>query len=437
MARRTEQPAEYTLYDIDPEFQERVLKWLSKKNIVIDIGTTPEAFVIGFDPGGEIITDSIESAINETMGSRSRAKRIDPEMEQRIHSFLDAKGAHLTFGAAGNVFNVVVSSADSTGKASDEDMELAIVLAEESFWDNMPAHVLAPKDRAALEHAVMRGPAQHEEEMQEQLHRALFVPRPELEANKRRLSYAPWLAEVQESLTPLGASTQDAPGDYWRQLFRAGFAPYEASQEFLETAGSGEYAENVHPMRSVSRAQRPSTFGKVPPPPSSRLDTQRRIERMIREEEKPFDPAAPREHYASPHHFAVNPLPGTKRFMVMRRTTRMERGQRVDELVLVNRSAHGFMSLEEARAWAEHNHTGPYEIYPYVAGSEEDPRMWESSSLPQSERTMHRRAYGSWRIRVAGDDIDPTPFFSETEAREYAQQKYGVSGWDAEWHAVS
>ena len=435
MARRTEQPSEYTLYDIDPGFQERVLKWLSKKNIVIDIGTTTDAFKITFDPGGEVVTDSIEEAINDAMRSRARARRIDPEMEQRIHSFLEAKGAHLTFGAAGNVFNVVVSSPDATGKASDEDMELAIVLAEEAFWDSMPAHVLAPADRSALEHAVMRGPLEREEEAHEQLRRALFVPRPELEANKRRLSYAPWLAEVQESLTPLGASTQDAPGEYWRQLFRAGFAPYEASQEFLETSGSGEYTENVHPMRSVSRAQRPSTYGKVPPPPSSRIDTQRRIARMVREEEKPFDPAAPREHYASPHHFAVNALPGRNRFMVTKRTTRFVNGQRVDELTLANRSAQGFMSLEEARAWAEHNRVGPYEIYPYVVGSDQDPSVWDHWATPQPEGFT--RTHGSWRIRVAGDDIDPEPFRSARDANSYALRKYGSDGWTVEWHAGS
>lgn len=46
-----------------------------------------------------------------------------------------------------------------------------------------------------------------------------------------------------------------------------------------------------------------------PPPRRGKLDTQRRLARVTSEHtrrEKPFDPAAPREHYAKPHHFAVN-----------------------------------------------------------------------------------------------------------------------------------
>jgi hypothetical protein len=37
----------------------------------------------------------------------------------------------------------------------------------------------------------------------------------------------------------------------------------------------------------------------------------RRLESRHRYEERPFDPAAPREHYAKAHHFAVNPAGGS------------------------------------------------------------------------------------------------------------------------------
>jgi hypothetical protein len=51
-------------------------------------------------------------------------------------------------------------------------------------------------------------------------------------------------------------------------------------------------------------AQRPPL-----PPRRGKLDTQRRLARTVSEHERrerPFDPAAPRESYAKPHHFAVN-----------------------------------------------------------------------------------------------------------------------------------
>lgn len=53
----------------------------------------------------------------------------------------------------------------------------------------------------------------------------------------------------------------------------------------------------------------------VPPPPRrARAETSEQLRRLVeseearsRAEERPFDPEAPREHYAGAHHFAVNP----------------------------------------------------------------------------------------------------------------------------------
>lgn len=58
-------------------------------------------------------------------------------------------------------------------------------------------------------------------------------------------------------------------------------------------------------------AQRPP-----PPPRRDKIDTQRRLARTVSDHERrerPFDPAAPRERYAKPHHFAVNVRGGGKR----------------------------------------------------------------------------------------------------------------------------
>jgi hypothetical protein len=111
-----------------------------------------------------------------------------------------------------------------------------------------------------------------------------------------------------------------------------------------------------------------------------------------REVERPFDPEAARESYASPHHFAVNPMPGRRRFMVVK----PERDHRTGALtgrptnVLISSRAHGFMSLEEARAWAEDNDVGPFNVVEYVAGSEQDPRSrFEPNAGPRSEVDRH------------------------------------------------
>jgi hypothetical protein len=65
------------------------------------------------------------------------------------------------------------------------------------------------------------------------------------------------------------------------------------------------------------------------------------------------------------------PLPGTKRFKV---TTPKRWAKSSGTGPHGHRSlGHGFMSLEEARAWAEKNAHGPYEIYEYRIGSKQDP----------------------------------------------------------------
>jgi len=139
--RRTAAADDITLYDIDPAFQDKLIAWLSTKpnGIVVDIGATPEAFTVTLDPGGVFLDESFEHVLRTAMGSRSKKKFIDPEMEDRVHAFLYAAKAHLTFGGDGDVFNMTVSNPDSRGTASDEDFEIALVIAEEQFWDNMPA----------------------------------------------------------------------------------------------------------------------------------------------------------------------------------------------------------------------------------------------------------------------------------------------------------
>lgn len=113
-------------------------------------------------------------------------------------------------------------------------------------------------------------------------------------------------------------------------------------------------------------------------------------EARYRSEERPFDPEAPREHYAAPHHFAVNGhetgnplaayedhLPGTRRFMV---TIQDAEGRRR----LARNDAFGFLSMQEVDAWIRSNLPpgSRLEVHGYVKGDENDPRMWPSAFMP-------------------------------------------------------
>ncbi len=134
----------------------------------------------------------------------------------------------------------------------------------------------------------------------------------------------------------------------------------------------------------------------APPPrrrgPSTTTDQIRRLvhteEAQRRAQERPFDPEAPREHYASAHHFAVNAnplaayedhLPGTRRFMV---TVQDGTGRRV----LAKPTAFGFLSTEEAGAWIRSNlpEGSRLEVHGYVKGSESDPRLWAAEHAPNA-----------------------------------------------------
>jgi hypothetical protein len=164
-------PDDVTLHDLDPSYQNKLVEWLSKSKSVVDIGVTPDGFKITIDPGGEFHDVSIETVLNAAMGSRARTKRIDPDFEARLYEFLYQHGAHLTFGAAKNEFDLMLTAdgVSARGQATDEDFEIALVLAEEQFMAGLPAHVLPPEQRAALVQALVPA-AQRQEEHEAYVH---------------------------------------------------------------------------------------------------------------------------------------------------------------------------------------------------------------------------------------------------------------------------
>ncbi len=334
MAKKTD-PDDVTLYDLDPKFQDRLLKWLTKDPYTI-VEVAPIAdggFAFAVLNGKSFEAPDFESGVCEAMGARYKHRLVNPEFSERVHECLTEYGATLMFGAAINgvpAFKVGVANGEARGGDVDEDFEVALVLAEEQFHSRLSGPRLPPEEREALEQALVP-PAQREEEndeRQEQLRRAFMEPRAELLENRQTVSYQRWCHDVDESLAEAGARRQDS--EYWRRLYLAGFTPSEAMVEF--GAGVADRAQWIRSEDGPPRQRRKmptdpvelaylenpeviESHSRRTPPPlrrsmASRAAQERglpRVRRMAREyDERPFDPEAPREHYASAHHFAVN-----------------------------------------------------------------------------------------------------------------------------------
>jgi hypothetical protein len=334
MAKKTD-PDDVTLYDLDPKFQDRLLKWLTKEpNTIVELGPLADGgFAFAIFNGKSFEAPDFETGLCEAMGARYKQRLVNPEFSERVHECLSEYGATLTIGAATKgppVFSVLVSNAEARGGDLDEDFEIALVLAEDKFVAALPQHRMPSDEREALEQALVP-PAQREEESddrQERLRRAFMEPRAELLENRQTVSYQRWCHEVDEQLAAVGARRQDS--EYWRRLYQAGFTPAEAMVEF----GAG-VTDRAQWLRSEEPSPRPrrtmptdpvelaylenpqvleSRSRRAPPPPPRRMASRAaqehglpRVQRMSREyDERPFDPEAEREHYASAHHFAVN-----------------------------------------------------------------------------------------------------------------------------------
>jgi len=331
MAKKTDRD-DVTLYDLDPKFQDRVLKWLTKGNVAVDIKPVDVGFEFTVDPGEKFIAPDFETGLCEAMGARYKQRLVNPEFSERVHECLSEHAASITFMSApvdrNDIgFKISVSNREARGENVDQDFEIALVLAEDEFLARLPAHRMPADERAALEQALVP-PAQREEEhaeRQERLRQAFMEPRAELLENRQTVSYQRWCSAVDEQLSEVGARRQDS--EYWRRLYQVGFTPSEAMIEF--GAGVADRAQWIRAEDPSPRPRRKMPTDPVelayleneghprrpPPPPPRRSMASRaaqerglpRVQRMAREyDERPFDPESPREHYASAHHFAVN-----------------------------------------------------------------------------------------------------------------------------------
>jgi hypothetical protein len=393
-----------TLYDIAPAFQDRLAAWLIKKphGVIVDIGATPEAFKLTLDPGGESTNASFEDALHDAMGSRSRTKYIDPELEGRIHEFLVAKNAHLTFGASKDgEFNVVLSNPDARGVGTDEDFEIALMLAEEEFWQNMPARPLPPGTRAALEHA-LKPRLQREEESHEALRRALLVPRPELDldtgsapvrARPKRPAKKP-VAALASAPSPASVATPLGPSPSW-------FIPKAVREEIRE---------------DESRAQ----LHKALMEPRAGLEANASGEHSKSGTYRVYS-TSPFSGERAPHGYVWGVMGYGQGEGAYEGAAAQAEDMRQEGFKRVRNLGTMVEWLQPERM---HLETNPG-VGTYPRGRFERARTPHDVNVPEG---------GSWRIRLAGNDIVPIEYRHAADAEDYARRKYGPSGWTVEWH---
>jgi len=443
-------PDGYELFDIDPGFQEKLQSWLSKTNTVVDIAAgrqVPDGFWVTIDPGGEVEAETIEEALRGAMKSRSRATHINPKLERKLHTFMVEHGAHVTFGADNDGFNMLVSNDTAKGQAHDEDLEVAMILAEEEFWDHLPENALPPAEAAELRHALVP-PLEREEALRQ----AVMEPRHELEANRRQ-GYASWVAEVNDEMENMGARFEYASREYWRQLYNAGFSPHQAAVDYVQAYQPNDMGPG--PRRAASRWQRPHMIPPRAPSQRSMRDMER-VEYPIQPgehlpDDHPFDPESPRHHYARAHHFAVNArwtrayinsLPDSAFLYVEAGGTKDKHGRShpltLRHLPYKNRS--GEIDEHHLRAALSRVHQARTDLPKAVKDQvfEKAQRLYDQHFGASGEAIAAnppRPHHGSWRIELAGGDVDPDPFSDYVSASRVAQRRYGDSGWVVTWHS--
>jgi hypothetical protein len=329
-----------TLYDIPPGFQTRLLSWLKKQNAVINLATYSGGFEVTVDPGGKFTARTFEDAILDATKSRA-AKQINPEFGKRVYAWLFAHGAHMTFGERDGEFTVALSDQYGQGRrteATDVDFEVALVIAEDEF--TLAAGEAEPETRAA------RTRVMEEEEPETEA-------APTRAADTRAAATKFWLGDEERTLVSPGLE----PNAHWSRAYVNSLP--DSAFLYVEHGGQKDRIGRTHPLSlrhlpfknrsgrvdrhhlaaARSRLHQGKTeipahkkvelyqkadhiwereFGmaanRAPSdPPPRRRKHEPTVRRMIeveearhRREERPFDPEARREHYAKPHHFAVN-----------------------------------------------------------------------------------------------------------------------------------
>ncbi len=346
------------LYDIPPVFQNRLLKWLDTHGERLTIRVVDDKFVVtpNVHREGSSQHKSLEHALNHMMRSKAKEQHVNPRFSTRVRKWLAAENAKMVIGASGAMFIVELHGDRAMARDEDEDLEVALVLAEDQYvagGDLDALHsradtVVAPtvqdiepmtleaRTRYDVEPETEEAPTRfrigaddrtvREAGLSENAHwsRAYVNSLPDsaflhVEPGGRRdrlgrshpltLRHLPYknrsgridkarlraaMSRAHQGKTKLPAATKE-------RVFRRAEDIYE--REFGTSSGA-RMAANAPPRRGHSRGQ---LRGRELP---SARELIRREEARTRREERPFEPEAEREHYAKPHHFAVNERAG-------------------------------------------------------------------------------------------------------------------------------
>jgi hypothetical protein len=212
---------ELELYDIPPAFQNRLLRWLDK-NAPLHIKVREEKFVVtrGDGQGDSVVDKSLERALNKTMRSQSTTRYVKPAFERRVRRWLAENDGRIAIRAQGDEFVVSLIVANASIETSDQDLEVALVIAEDEL--ELQSIEPEPETREAMTRAAPTRAAR--------THRMTFEDEPETVAAPTRM------AETRAAATKLFG------GDTDRTMREAGLEPNPESdypEEFAQGARCG------------------------------------------------------------------------------------------------------------------------------------------------------------------------------------------------------
>ena len=141
------------LYDIPPVFQNRLLKWLEKTEGSIVISAEEGKFTV-FSSRDQALHKhkSLERAINDATGSRAAVGHIDRRFQKRVLAWLEeTRGAIRLSASHSGKFDLTLSSPIANIEVEDEDIEVALVLAEDEL--ETQTRPIAPDEEPETEEA--------------------------------------------------------------------------------------------------------------------------------------------------------------------------------------------------------------------------------------------------------------------------------------------
>ena len=346
------------LYDIPPAFQNRLLKWLGKHREALTVRAQGDKFLVTpRDPrAGSSESKNLEHALNHAMRSSAEARHVSKAFQRRIRRWLEENNGEIVLEGNASVdgepaFSLTLSVPGATVHAIDEDVEVALVFAEEALAAQSMG--VAPYSDAEVETVAARTRRMPDSEAG-----AMTIPARTRVIDDEAVETIPAATIFEEGRTlPEAGLTENAR---WTRAYVNSLP--DSAFLYVEPGGRRDRVGRSHPLSlrhlpyrsrtgkideahlraALSRSHQERTdlpehvkaetyrhaqeiygreFGyaaNTPPPrrpargsmrgrelPTTRQLVERE-EARERREERPFDPEARYERHTRSHHFAVN-----------------------------------------------------------------------------------------------------------------------------------